>query len=289
MANYQTLLNIVVKHNFFTSGVCPCLNFFPTGQTRRLFENAGLLQKKTTGGIQILYDRSRVEALKLYAEDPLEPLCFDFKVYSTDSRFKSYSEAFAAAQNGILYLDNREIAPANGDVSLSARTAKSFDDLMESDAIALSNVIEMRDRLLPPVLLLRLFAETDEGSHLAHWLGSEQTTYTIELEPGKMRWKYYLLGRIARPDAYVHDPDNQVDFEALGETSLPEQRIAFAFRTKQAITLHDYYDFRFQLKRKGLGAGHVLIQRLPVASIGQTGREMIADQSTLVSEIYVNN
>jgi hypothetical protein len=289
MGDYQTLLNIAVKHSFFTSGVCSCMNFVPTGQTRRVFENTGLLQKKTAAGIQVLYDRSRVEALKLYAADPLEPLCFDFKVYSTDPQFKSYSEPFADSQDGILYFDNRETTPGDSDIGLSSLGAVSVEDLMKSDSNEFNSVLGKTDRLLPPLLALRIFAETDKGSHLTHWLESEQATYTIAFETRKTRWKYYLLGSIAKPDTYIHDPDDQVDFEALGETSLPEQRVAFAFRSKQAIALHDYYDFRFQLKQQGLSGEYVLIQRLPVASIGQTGIEMIADRSTVVSEIYINN
>jgi len=289
MSAYQALLNIAVEHSFYANNACSCLNFHPTEQTRRIFENAGLLQKKTPDGIQIVYDDNRLEALKLYAEDPQEPLCFEFKVYSNDPQFKSYTEPFADIEDGILYFDNRSTTAGDRKISLSAYEYVSNNDLKNADSNELKGIISQRDRLLPPVFVVKIFAETERASDIEQWLESELTSYFIAFNARQTFWKYYLLGKMARAGSYIFDPDNQVEFDALGETSLPDQRVAFTFRSKQSIPLNEHYDFRFQLKEQGLGGESVLINRLPVACITQTGKEVVAEQRMVVSEIYINS
>jgi len=289
MGSYQALLNIAVEHGFYTDGACSCLDFQPTEKTRRIFDNAGLLQKKTADGIQIVYDESRLEALKLYAEDPQEPLCFEFKVYSNDAQFRSYTEPFADMGKGILYLDNRATTAGDGKISLSVFEYVSNDDLKKTDSDELRDMISQRDRLLPPLFVVKIFAETAQASHIEAWLESELTSYSIVFNARQTFWKYYLLGKMANAGSYIFDPDNQVEFEALGETSLPDRRMALTFRSKQSIPLNEYYDFRFQLKQQGPGGENVLINRLPVACITRTGREVVAEQRMVVSEIYINS
>lgn len=289
MGAYKSLLNIVVEHGFYSSGACSCLNFHPTEQTRRIFENAGLLQRKASHGIQIVYDESRLEALKLYAQDRQEPLCFEFKVYSSDPQFRSYTEPFSDMANGIIYLDNRAITAAEGNISLSAFEYVSKADLKKTDSDELKNIIHHKDRLLPPLFVLKIFAETERFSHIEQWLEPDLTSYSIVFNARQTFWKYYLLGNMARKSSYIFDPDHQVEFDTLGETSLPDQRVALTFRSKQSIPLNEHYDFRFQLKERAPGGGNVLINRLPVACITQTGREVVTEQRMVVSEIYINS
>ncbi len=289
MGAYQTLLTIAVEHSFFANGVCSCLDFQPTENTRRIFNNAGLIPKKTIDGIQLLYDENRVEALQLYAEDEQEPLCFEFKVYSTDPEFRSYSEPFADMADGILYFDNRATKSVKGKRNLSASKYVSNKDVKKPDANELESVITQRDRLLPPVFVLKIYASANPRPLLKQWLKSDLTRYSIAFNARQTYWKYYVLGQMAKQGLSISDPDNQVEFEPLGETSLSDQRVAFAFRTKRSIPLNERYDFRFQLKEEGLGGEKVLINRLPVACLTQTGKEMLAEQGMLVSEIYINS
>lgn len=289
MGAYQALLNIAVEHSFYTNGACSCLNFHPTEKTRRIFENAGLLHKKTANGIQVVYDETRLEALQLYAEDQEEPLCFEFKVYSSDPEFKSYTKPFADMAEGILYFDNRATIAGEGKLSLSASEYVSKNDLKKPDSNELKDIISQKDRLLPPMFVVKIFAESEQGSQLEQWLKPTLTTYSIAFNARQTFWKYYLLGKMARESLYIFDPENQVEFEALGETSLPDQRVAFTFRSKQSIPLNEHYDFRFQLKEEGQGGENVLINRLPVACITQTGKEVVAEQGMVVSEIYINS
>jgi hypothetical protein len=75
----------------------------------------------------------------------------------------------------------------------------------------------------------------------------------------------------------------------MREEMLADNRIAYTFRSKQQIPLNEHYPFRFQLKQKAQGDETVVIPRLPVASVRQVGMEAVAEQVTIVSEIYINS
>ena len=289
MGTYQTLLSITVEHNFYTNEACSCLNFSPTENTRHIFDNAGLLLKEAANGIQIVYDETRLEALRLYADDAEEPLCFVFKVYSSDPEFRSYTEPYADMSEGILYFDNRGIQTGADKPSLSTSEYVSNNDIKKPDSNELKDIINKKDLLLPPVFVVKIFTEGEQGSFLEQWLQPESTVYRIAFNARQTYWKYYLLGKVAKDSSYIYDPDNQIEFEALGETPLSDQRIAYTFRSIQSIPLNEHYAFRFQLKEKVLGDENVLINRLPVACVSKTGKEVVVEQEMVVSEIYINS
>lgn len=293
MSFYQTLLGVTVKHGYNLGGVCPCLNFVPTENTRDLLDKAGLLLRETADGLQIVYDKSRLEALQMYAQDSQEPLSFDFRVYATDPDFKSYTEPFPVAADDILYFDNRQ-AKATGEQVLSAKQTVSSEDFRPWDSSDLNALLAPRDRLLPPVFVLRIFAESSQGPLLSQWLDAEPTVYSINFDNRQRYWKYYLLGRMVEgkgADAgfYVVDSDNQVEFETTGEETLSDRKLAYTFRSKQRIPLTEVYQYRFQLKQKGQNGETVVIPSLPFASVRQVGRDTVAEQDTIVSEIYINS
>jgi len=293
LSNYQTLLSIAVEHSYYLSGVCPCLDFNPTQRTAAILENAGLMCKKTVDGIQIVYDRSRLEALEMYANDLDEPLSFDFKIYSHDPEFRSYTEPFAAGEGDILYFDNRAVNGA-GKQSISVSKYASSKDLKKPDSSELEGILSQKDRLSPPEFVLRIFANTDKGSLLEQWLEPEPMVYSIGFFNRQRHWKYYLLGKMVNrnkpSDGFsIIDPDNKVEFEAMGEERLSDQRTAYTFRSKQPIPLNEFYSYRFQLKQKGRDNESIVIQRLPFASVGHVGTDEVAEQATMVAEIYINS
>jgi len=290
---YQSLFGISVEHGYNRGGVCPCLKFRPTDKTRTLLEKAELLCRETIDGIQILYDKFRLDTLELYARDSQEPLSFDFRVYSSDPDFRSYSEPFSAAQDAILYFDNRANR-GTGKQALTMAETVSIQDLKPSDAIEFEDLLSHKDLLLPPEFVLRIFADGEKGSLLQQWLTPPPTVYSIRFNSRRRYWKYYLLGRMVgnkKPENgfYIVDPDNKVEFETMGEEMLSDQRIAYTFRSKQQIPLNEHYPFRFQLKHKGQGGESIIIPRLPVASVSQAVLEAVAEQETIVSEIYINS
>ena len=255
--------------------------------------NTGLLCRKTTDGIQIVYDRSSVDALMLYAQDQQEPLSFDFKVYSEDPDFKSYTRPGIADTDTMLYFDNRSTGRA-GRYNLSVAKYVSDKDLKKTDADEFNDILSSKDRLLRPEFVVRIFASSKKGLLLQQWLESESTVYSIRFDSRQSYWKYYLLGRLVsdknvKPAFRVVDPENKIEFEATGEELLSNQRVAYTFRSKQLIPFNDYYPYRFQLKRKIQGDDVTVINRLPVASARQLGIDQVADQATVVAEIYINS
>jgi len=293
LSSYQTLLRVAVEHSYNLNGVCSCLNFSPTEKTQNLLVNAGLICKKTTDGIRIVYDKDSLEALELYAQDLQEPISFDFKVYSQDPDFKSYTEPYTAVTDSVLYFDNRATS-RSGKQNLSVSKFVSNKDFKKTDTSELKEILSPKDRLLPPEFVVRIVANNDKGQLLKQWLEPEPTIYSISFDSRQRYWKYYLLGKlVSRNESSsgfsVVDPDKRVEFEATGEELLPDQSVAYTYRSKQQIPLNDYSPFRFQLRQKDQGDEVIVINHLPVASVKQIGTDTVADQTTVVAEIYINS
>lgn len=294
MSHFQTLLGVAIEHSYNSAGVCPCLKLNPTEKTRALFKKTGLLCKQTSDGIQIVYDKTRLEALELYAQDLQDPLSFDFKACSLDPDFRSYSEPFSAVEKGILYFDNRKVGGA-GRQRLSVSEIVSDKDFRHLDSSEVEGMLSQQDRLLPPEFVLRIYADNNKGPLLEQWLAQPPTIYSVRFSSRQRYWKYYLLGKMARNnqagnDFYIVDSDNQIEFESTGDETLSNQRIAYTFRSKQRIPLKERYTFRFQLKQKNAqGVEIEVISQLPFASVKQAGMERVGEQETVVSEIYINS
>lgn len=252
MSFYKTLLSVTLTHSYNQSGVCSCLKFYPSEKTQAVLKNAGLVCKEIGGGIQILYDQSRLEALELYAQDPQEALSFDFKVYSQDPEFGDYTEPFAADADGVFCFDNRatngsgpQKLPAPMHVSFEdldraesnerreseLRELKKFTDLSKEEAQEfktlvdlndqflreLNHILSRKDRLQAPEFVLRIYAANQHGSLLEQWLAQAPTVYSIGFNSRKRYWKYYLTGRL------VSDLTTSNDFEIVATTKQAKQ------------------------------------------------------------------
>jgi len=290
---YKTLLSVAVEHNYYSRGVCSSLEFYPSDRTREVIEKAGLLLRKTLDGIQIIYDQDRLDSLEMYALDRSEALSFDFRVSSNDPGFRNYTEPYTGSRDQILYFDNRA-ASGSGKQSLTASGFVSERDIRPLDSSEFNEILGRRDRLLPPEFVLRIFADNDEGPLLKHWLGQPPIIYSLSFDSRQRYWKYYLLGKMAKGDEggnryTIVDPDNKIEFETTGQELLSGQKLAYTFRSKQRIPIHERYPFRFQLRQTGESGESTVIPSLPVASVDKSGSEAIAEQETIVSEIYINS
>ena len=286
MSSYRTLLTVAVEHGYSASGVCSGLNFQPSTETSRLLSNLGILLRPTEGGIQLVYDLGRVDALQMLTGPAA--VSFDFRVYASDPDFKNYSEPFGGDAEGILYFFNRAASSIESQL-LSAAEMVTDQDFVPAGAGELEDLLTPRDRLLPPDFVLRLFTG-ERGEHLARWLEAAPANYRIRFASRRRYWKYYLLGKgLGGNNLNIVDSDRKIEFEATGEEILADRRVAYTFRSKQRIPLNEDYAYRFQLKQQGNNGEATLIPRLPHASVKQVGTEMIARQPVIVSEIYVNS
>jgi hypothetical protein len=290
---YQTLFNLVVEHDYNSNGVCSNLKFYPTDRTSALFENTGLLFRNTLDGFQIVYDKARVEALQMAALDQQDSPSFDFKVFSTDPDFRSYTEPFSGKDEDILYFDNLAASGA-GTQSLSTVEYVSASDFRKVEADELKDALQHRDHLLKPDFVVRLYLNNKKGSILEQWLEQTATGYLIKFANRRRYWKYYLLGRMVKqnetPAGFsIVDSDKQVEFESTGEEMMADRNRAYTFRSRQQIPLNEHYPFKFQLRQKGQAGEATIIPSLPFASVHQAGAESIAGIDEIVSEIYINS
>jgi hypothetical protein len=237
LSYYQSLLSVAVVHGYNLNGVCAGLRFCPSEKTLSLIDKAGLVFKETIDGFCIVYDNSRLDALKLWAKDPLS---FDFKVYSSNPDFKDFSEPFGPDSDGIFCFDNRATVKP-GELTLAAPRFVSFATLKKSewreyrqaklvelekrgelgDAEAgeyaeiereikklkgedqfyreLNRILSPQDYLVAPEFIVRIHADNEKESLLQQWLAPEPTRYTIRIDSRQRYWKYYLLGKIVNP------------------------------------------------------------------------------------------
>ena len=289
MSTYLPFFNIAVSHDFFVDGTCPCLVFEPTSATQRTIKNAGLLLKKTRSGIALSYSQDRLDALQLFAEDANDPLAFEFKVYAADPAFRSYTEPYSEDSGEILYFENNNDPLQEDDtIRLHESEYVSKINLIELNADQLKDILSQRDRLVPPVIAIKIIAGSAKGMLFDDNGQPQAQTYCIKFVARQTFWKYYLLGGGVKGRPFIFDADQEVEFESTGETVLPDNRIAQTFRSKQRLPLAEKSQLRFQLRENGHGGEKIIIKRLPVARASQTGKDVVAEHGMLVSEIYIN-
>ena len=290
MSSYLPLFSVAVEHGYFSGAACNGLEFIATSKTKQMISNAGLLLRKAHNGIHVAYDESRLEALQQYAFDPGEPLCFEFKVYSCYPEFKSVTEPFPASSADLLYFSNDNANMGDDSkVRLHAQEYVSKMDFLPVASVPLNTVLNQKDRLIPPVFVLNISASDKQYGLFDEQLMPIARNYKLRFKARETIWKYFLLGDMARQGAYIVDPEGRVEFEFADNAVLSDRRVAMTFRSKQSIPLNENYGFNFQLKQKVSGREKVLIKRLPVARITQTGKEVVAEQGMVVSEIYINS
>ena len=112
--------------------------------------------------------------------------------------------------------------------------------------------------------------------------------YYLKFKARETIWKYYLLGNLTKKNLDIVDLNNETQFEDTGPESLPDNRTALTFRSKQILPLREKSEYRFQLKEKDPNGGKVLIKRLPVASANQFLKESINGKEAILSEIFIN-
>lgn len=286
MGAYLPLFNIEVEHRFFAAGLAPSLEFVPTPACARLIGNAGLLRRDTNNGLRLFYDGARADRLRLYAGAD-EPCTLGFKVYARDALFMNYTDPLTYRDEAILYFDNRAAGAVGGRLRLHQAEYVNDRDFQPIDAARVAGLLDKKDFLVRPSFLIDIvlgegglgFADADEPV---------ARNYYLSFDARRTFWKYCLMGDAAGKNLFITDLANQVGFEAASEEILPDQRTMTVFRSTSPISLQERFDYRFQLRERGTGAGRVVIKRLPVASANHINREIIDGEERVVSEIYVN-
>ncbi|MCH7736964.1 MAG: hypothetical protein IH872_06120 [Chloroflexi bacterium] len=289
MSRYSQLFGIEVRHSFFSNGLCHELNFTPTPKTAVKLSNSGLLFKETSGGVRVFYDSDRLDSLRLHAADAQEPLNLVFKAYSRDAFFMNYTECGPDQDDAVRYFDSANaVTQHDGRMRLHAKEYSGSDDFKPMDFAGFQDVLTPADRLLRPTLVVKIGVPKEVADALGDDATGAVGNYFVSFQGRQTVWKYFLLGELAREDIYIADLDNSTEFESSVAEVLADERTAITIKSKTMLRLQERSDYRFQLREEDSGNGKVLIRRLPVATAAHIGAERTGDQSTLVSEMYIN-
>jgi hypothetical protein len=283
---FRPLFTVSVNHAYFSDGAWRGLNFVANLETQKVIKGANVLLRQTGSGVCVFYDEEKSEALRLCAEDSNGVLRFSFKVYAIDRTFANYTAPVMPKDGEIFYFDSGVAVSdtATGEVRLNRDDFVSEKDIAKIDALMADGVLGANDGRMPPDFVVSINVEFKRIGR------TDAQAYDIKFNTRQSFWKYHLLGSMNKSAPFIIDLDNQFEFEFCGEATLPGNRPARIFRSKALIPVLEKSNYRFQLREQGpgSGAGKILIKRLPVASEGGLGMELINGKREIVSESYIN-
>ncbi len=289
MGPYLPLFSVEVEHTFFSKGWCAGLDFVPTPISLTFIEKTGLLIRNTQNGIRAFFDQNSSEALRLYATGSDEPLRLAFKVFSREMFFRAYTEITTPEEDSILYFDNRGGGfESTNRFRLHETEFVSAKDFEKLNSPRIADILSRKDRLLKPEFIVSIGLGQKEIQILDAASKTAYHNYYLKFQARETFWKYYLLGSMTKNKSYIADLNHETEFEDTGRASLPDNRRALTFRSKQRIPLREKSEYRFQLREKNPNGGKVIIRRLPVASAGQYYKELVDGKEAIVSEIFIN-
>jgi len=290
MSQFLPLLQLSFAHEFYLDQRCHGLSCVASDATQRLINNLGLLCTPTADGLRIDYETSKTEAIALYANDEEDPLRFEFKVYSQLPEFKSITSPYDGDADACVYLTNQGLKESKSPlVILHSEEYVSNINRVALDAPSVKGLLSQKDRLTPPVCVVQLYGQAGPSGFLDSQSKPVARQYQVRFKARDTVWKYFVLGAITDRDLHIHDLNETVEFQRCDDELMSDQRKAAVFRSTGPLPLREQYDLHFQLREKGHGADKTIVQRLPVARLGQVANEVVAGHGIVVSEIYINH
>ncbi len=275
---YLPWFDIEVRHGFFTSGTHRIFTVSPTARTEALTTQLGISSRQTPDGIRVFYESRRLPELSDYSNAPETALQLGFKLETSDHLFTRYTEP-SCPDGSLFYFDQRYAPEESAERSRLHHGAHVSEREVEPlDSPRVGALLEPAERDAPPLGVIGIALPPAEGPR----------TYAIRFAPLKAFWTYYLLGRFARDGLYMEDAKGETNFDALGEVTLPGNRVARAFRTTAVLPLQDRYHNRFQIIDPEAHGDRVLMARMPGAQVRQTYRERHAGADVAMSEIFID-
>jgi len=275
---YLPLFDIEVKHQFFTSGTHRTFTVSLTVRTEARAAQLGVSSQPTPDGIRVLYEARRLEALQRGAGSSPMALSLGFKLDTPDHLFARYTEPICPG-GSLFYFDQRCAQVESSECSRLHRDAQvSGHEIEPLDSPRVDELLEPTEQANPPLGVIRISLSPSDGPR----------TYAIRFAARKTFWIYYLLGRFARDGLYLEDAKGETEFDSLGEVTLPDNRVARAFRTTSMLPLQDRYHNRFQVIDPDAKGDRVLMARMPGAKVRQTYAERHHGTEVAVSEIFIH-
>lgn len=286
MGAYRLLANVTVEHAYFSGQNCRALEFTPSESCSALLKRAGLLLKSSESGVAVYFDEEKIDILRLHAEDGL---ILTFKVFSKDHNFFRYTAPGAPPDNAVLFFDTQHVTPnAAGKQMLHPDPDVTAAAWLELTADPLPEILDRKDYLVKPVFIVQLRITAGAQGLCSEKLDAAARKFYIRFTTNQTYWKYYILGDLSKRNVYIADLDNALQFENLGNVSLPGNRTAIQLLSSKAIPMHELPDQRLQLKESTGTGDRILVKRLPNASVEQMHGDLMAGKIEQVSEIYIN-
>jgi hypothetical protein len=275
---YLPWFDIEVTHQFFTSGTHRTFTVSPTVRTEARAAQLGVSSQPTPDGIRVLYEARRLEAWRRGASNPQTALPLGFKLDTPDHLFARYTEPMCPGDS-LFYFDQRCAQVESSERSRLHRGAQVSEPEIEPlDSPRIDELLEPTELAAPPLGVISISLSPSDGPR----------TYSIRFAARKTFWTYYLLGRFARDGLYLEDAKGETEFDSLGEVTLPDKRVARAFRTTSMLPLQDRYHNRFQIIDPDAQSDRVLMARMPGAKVRQTYAERRQGTEVAVSEIFIH-
>lgn len=275
---YLPLFDIEVTHQFFTTGMHRTFTVSPTARSESRAAQLGVSSQPTPDGIRVFYEARRWQAWQRGAGNPQTALSLGFKLDTLDHLFARYTEPLCPG-GSLFYFDQRCAQVESSECSRLHRDAQvSGYEVEPLDSPRVDALLEPTEQAAPPLGVIRISLSPSDGPR----------TYAIRFAARKTFWTYYLLDRFARDGLYLEDAKGETEFDFLGEVTLPDNRVARAFRTTSMLPLQDRYHNRFQIIDPDAKGDRVLMARMPGAEVRQTYAERRNGTEVAVSEIFIH-
>ncbi len=271
-----------LRHTYFENRLCRPLRLSPANETRKLAGKTGMILKPEAGRIVVLYEKSRLDAMKMYMGDPFDPLCFYFTGQTSDPVFFNYTENAEGPPETALFLSTRSGNP--DPCCLTQKPRVSMGDHQASADPALAAAMTGSIKQKRPLFVIGLFPEPDDGIFFSKEGQVLGQTFHATFSTRKTRWKYLISGK---PDpVQVVDRDGKIQFEKTEPPDLPISSPVQAFISDQSIPLTQSCPTNFALKDEMSGA--LILKRLPPASPDILFKSKGPGAAGYISEIFVN-
>jgi len=286
MGAYQPLFNISVEHAYFADLACKSLEFVPTDTSIALLNKTGLILKSSQSGIAVFYENDKMDILRLHAADYL---ALTFKVFPKDPYFLRYTFPDIQKDDSVLFFSNQDVTQdAEGKQMLHHDEFVSEQAFTQINSEQFEDIFDRKDYLVKPTMIVQVLITDEDAGLCSENLDADLRNFYIRFSTNEAFWKYYILGDLSRRSLYIADLDNEVQFENVGNITLPGRREAIMLQSSVAIDMQEQHNHRFQLRESGSMGDKVLIKRMPNASISQMNGEMIGDRMENISEIFIN-
>lgn len=276
MADYLSLFDIDIRHEYFGDLYSLPLRYVPDDGSVRLMHNAGIILKCTANGIAVFCGTERLDLLRKLTTDSETPMMLHFKAYSTDPLMSNYTST-VRVPGSTLHFSNNDAEKK----TISVGQYVSSRDFCMNTHPDVHQILNRNDRVNPPFFILSVCVRMSANSASFDSADYKTQRLFLTFRSREVYWQYFLCNPSSLKSPVIKDLDNRIEFEIIDAEGFFE---GLVFRSTKMMILTKKSMRRFSL----LDGKRVIIKRLPVAAATHLSRENIDGNMKWVSEIYVN-